>query len=47
MALDLGLRDGSFSYLKDKKGLTRGTHIEAASRRYPPRNFLVRENLFL
>jgi len=27
--VDLGLRDGSFNYRKDKKGLTRGAHIEA------------------
>jgi hypothetical protein len=29
MAFDLGLRDGRFSCSEDRKGLTRGTHIEA------------------
>jgi len=31
MAFDLGLRDGRFSCPEDRKGLTRGTHIEADS----------------
>jgi hypothetical protein len=34
MALDLGLRDGSFNYPKDQKGLTRGTRIEAVIKPY-------------
>jgi hypothetical protein len=29
MAFYLGLRDGRFSCPEDRKGLTRGTHIEA------------------
>ena len=29
--LDLGLRDGSFNYLEDKKRLDQGTYIEAVS----------------
>jgi hypothetical protein len=29
MPFDLGLRDGRFSCPEDRKGLTRGTHIEA------------------
>jgi len=29
MPSDLGLRDGRFSCPEDRKGLTRGTHIEA------------------
>jgi hypothetical protein len=31
MPFDLGLRDGRFSCPEDRKGLTRGTHIEADS----------------
>jgi len=29
MAFNLGLRDGRFSCPEDRKGLTRGTYIEA------------------
>ena len=31
MAFDLGLRDGRYNCLEDRKGLTRGAHIEADS----------------
>jgi len=31
MAFNLGLRDGRFSCPEDRKGLTRGTYIEAVT----------------
>jgi hypothetical protein len=46
MASYLRLRDVSFSYLKEKKGLTRGTHIEAVSFN-PDHSFMLPKEIIL